>query len=166
MIHSKACKIRQNTHIGTGLKHPSLILLSFLQMFCIATDLFICCPSEMTPVRPKLPLHQTQSNQRLLKWIRLFCLSHYRNPAENTKSAFVFTCLKRDLQQNTTQETMSELVLLKFPACAFTPRSEKNKLTSLAYSNYTRTFSKCSHHLHQCTQALVTILGMDHGAEY
>lgn len=37
---------------------------------------------------------------------------------------------------------MSELVLLKFPACAFTTKSKKTKPTSLAYTNCARTFSK------------------------
>jgi len=93
-MHVKAFKIRQKTNIGTGLKYPSLIPLFLLHSFCIAADLFNCCPAEMTSVRSKPPLHQTQSNQCLLKRIKIILPFTLKKPCGKYKIRICFYMLE------------------------------------------------------------------------
>lgn len=71
-------------------------------------------------------------------------------------------CLKRNTQQNPTEETTSELLPLKFPACAFTTGSGKpSQLVLLSTTNLFQNAAIVC----WCLQTLVTIWGMDCGAE-
>ena len=60
---------------------------------------------------------------------------------------------------------MSELLFLKFPVWAFTTRSKKTSQLVSPTVTAPEHSPTCSHHLCQCTQPPVTILGMDHGTE-
>lgn len=75
-------------------------------------------------------------------------------------------CFKRNMQQNPTEETMSELLLLKFPGSMLIHHWKwKTKPAGFAYRNSTRILFQNAAIVYQCLQTLVTIWGMDCGAE-
>lgn len=65
-----------------------------------------------------------------------------QKPCRKYKCCIWFYVFEEKSAQNPTQETMPELLFLKFAACAFTTTCKKNNSTSFAYSNCTTTFFK------------------------